>query len=66
MNLRKSIMLALAHHDMRQKDLAQKMEMSQAGITQLMSQTSCTAVMLERLAEAFDMKVSEFVALGED
>ncbi len=66
MNLRKSIMIALAHHDMRQKDLAEKMSMSPAGITQLMSQTSCTAVMLERLASAFDMKVSEFVALGED
>lgn len=66
MNLRKSIKQALLNKDMSQKDLAIKLDMRETSMSQLAAQTSCTGATLQKLAAAFDMKVSEFVALGED
>ena len=66
MNLRKSVMIALAQRDMKQRDLAEKVGMSQGSMSQLLGQTSCTGATLVKLADAFGVKVSEFVALGED
>lgn len=66
MNLRKSIKMCLAEKGMAQKDLAEKLGMSQTSMSQLAAQKSCTGATLQKLADAFDMKVSEFVALGED
>lgn len=66
LNLRKSIKTALAQRDMSQKALAEKLGMRETSISQLAAQTSCTGATLQKLAEAFEMKVSEFVALGED
>lgn len=66
MNIRKSVMIALAQRDMKQKDLAEQLGMSQGSMSQLLSQTSCTGATLQKLAGAFDMKVSEFVAIGEE
>lgn len=66
MNLRKSVMLALASKEMMQKDLAKQLGMSQGSMSQLVNQKSCTGATLQKLAGAFDMKVSEFVKLGED
>lgn len=66
MNLRKSVMILLAQRDMKQKDLADQLGMSQGSMSQLLGQTSCTGATLQKLADAFDMKVSEFIKLGED
>ena len=66
MNLRKSAMVAMAQRDMKQKDLADLLGMSRGSMSQLLGQTSCTGATLQKLAGAFGMKVSEFVALGED
>ena len=66
MNLKKSVMVALAQRGLKQKDLADKVGMSQGSMSQLVGQTSCTGATLMKLAKAFDLKVSEFVALGED
>lgn len=66
MNLRKSVMIAMAQRDMKQKDLADQIGMSQGSMSQLLGQTSCTSATLQKLANAFDMKVSDFVKLGED
>lgn len=66
MNLRKSVMLALASKEMMQKDLAKQLGMSQGSMSQLVNQKSCTGATLQKLAGAFGMKVSEFVKLGED
>lgn len=66
MNLRKSIKVALAQRGMEQKALAEQLSMSQSSMSQLAAQQSCTAATLQKLANAFGMKVSEFVALGED
>jgi len=66
MNFRRSLKLALAKQDMTQKALAEKLGMRETSMSQLAAQTSCTGVTLQKIAKAFDMKVSEFVALGED
>lgn len=66
MNLRRSIKTALAQRDMTQKALAEKLGMLETSISQLAAQKSCQGSTLVKLAEAFGMKVSEFVALGED
>ena len=66
MNVRKSVMILLAQRDMKQKDLADQLGMSQGSMSQLLSQTSCTGATLQKLADAFDMKVSDFIKLGED
>lgn len=66
MNLRKSIKVALAQRNMEQKALAEQLHMSQSSMSQLAKQESCTGATLQKLADAFGLKVSEFVALGED
>lgn len=66
MNFRRSLKLALAQRDMTQKALAEKLKMRETSMSQLAAQTSCTGATLQKIAEAFDMKVSEFIALGED
>lgn len=66
MNLRKSIKVALAQRGISQKSLADQIGMSETGISQLAAQKSCTGATLQKLATAFDLKVSEFIALGED
>lgn len=66
MNFRRSLKLALAQRDMTQKALAEQLGMRETSMSQLAAQTSCTGATLQKIAEAFDMKVSEFVALGED
>lgn len=66
MNLRKSIKTALAQRDMSQKALATKLGMLETSLSQLAAQKSCTGATLQKLADAFGLKVSEFIALGED
>lgn len=66
MNFRRSLKLALAQRGMTQKALAEKLGMRESSMSQLAAQTSCTGATLQKIADAFDMKVSEFIALGED
>jgi transcriptional regulator with XRE-family HTH domain len=66
MNLGKSINVARAKHGLKAKELAERLGMTQTSLSQLSAQTSCTGATLQKLAAAFDMKVSEFIALGED
>lgn len=66
MNLRKSIKVALAQRGMEQKALAAQLKMSQSSMSQLAAQESCTGATLQKLADAFGLKVSEFISLGED
>lgn len=66
MNFRKSLKLALIQRDMSQKALAEKLGMRETSMSQLAAQKSCTGATLQKIADAFGMKVSEFIALGED
>lgn len=65
MNVGKSIKVALAQRGMTQKALAEQLGMSQSSMSQLAAQESCTGATLNKLAAAFGIPVSEFVAIGE-
>lgn len=66
MNIGKSIKVALAKKDMNQQDLAEKMKVSKPYVSQLAGREHAGMGTVVLLADAFDMKVSDFVALGED
>lgn len=65
MNIGKSIKVALALKQMRSKDLAQALGVTQPTVSSMCVRVTASGDMLMRLAESFGMKVSEFVALGE-
>lgn len=66
MNLGVSIKVALAKRGMSHKALADEMGMLQSSLSQMIARGSCPTQTLEKLAGVFGMKVSEFLALGED
>lgn len=67
MNLAKSIKLALIEKGMTQAQLATKVESKPAYISNLATgRSNLQGEMLKKVAAAFDMKVSDFVRLGED
>ncbi len=66
MNVGKSIKVALAMREMNQQDLAVKMDVSKPYVSQLAGKQHAGIGTVTLLAEAFGMKVSEFLALGED
>ena len=65
MNLKRSIAINLAKNDLTQQELARKIGVTQAQISGLVVRGTCTTNTLERLAAAFNMTVSEFIAVGE-
>ena len=66
MNVGKSIKVALAKKDMNQQDLAAKLKVSKPYVSQLAGKEHAGMGTVVLLADAFDMKVSEFLSLGED
>ena len=66
MNVGKSIKVALAKREMRSGDLAKILGVTPQTVSTMSGRATCTGQMLIHLAQSFDMKVSEFVALGED
>lgn len=66
MDIGKSIKVALALKGMRSKELAQALGVTQPTVSTMCYRATSSGHMLIRLADAFGMKVSEFVALGED
>ena len=65
MNLKKSVTVARAINDMTQKDVAEKMEVSPQYLSLVLNRGDCTTCLLCEMAGAFNLKVSEFIALGE-
>lgn len=66
MNLAKSLKIALIERDMKAKDLAAQMGVSQTYVSYLATGRKTTTVeKMTQIAELLDYKVSEFVALGE-
>lgn len=62
----KSIQIALVKQDMTRADLVSKAKVTNSYLSRVIkNQVSPTIVTVERLASAFDMSVSEFIALGE-
>lgn len=66
MNLKKSITTALENEGRTSRWLINKLGMHEASYYRMLSLNSTRMATLEILASVFGMKVSEFVALGED
>lgn len=66
MNVGKSLKVALAKKGMRQNELAEKLKVSRQWIGKLANAERAGMGSIEILAATFDMKVSEFLSLGED
>ena len=66
MNVGKSIKVALAKKDMSQAALAKKMGLTHTWVSALANKPKASTATIEALALQFDMKVSEFLALGEE
>jgi len=65
MNVGKSIKVASAQREVDTRWLSEQLHVSITRINTLKSNTHCNTKLLERIAEAFEMTVSDFVALAE-
>ena len=66
MNIGRSIRIAAAMRDMRQKDFAAAAGVSTVTVTEIITgKRLCSQSVLEKLSAAAEMKCSEFIALGE-
>jgi transcriptional regulator with XRE-family HTH domain len=66
MNVGKSIKVALAQKCMSQAELAKRMGLTHTWVSALANKPKASTATIEALAAQFDMKVSDFVRLGED
>ena len=66
MNVGKSLKIALAMNGIKQSDLAAKVGMTTVWTSRLANSEKAGMGSVEMLAKALDMKVSEFLALGEE
>lgn len=66
MNVGKSLKMALAKRGMNQTQLAKQMNCTRVWVGRLANSQSASGPTIEQLANALDMKVSDFIALGED
>lgn len=66
MNAAKSMKIAMAQREINQTQLAEKIGITQGALSALASRKNWNAESMQKVAKALGMKVSEFVALGED
>lgn len=66
MNVGKSLRIALASKGMKQIELAEKMGISRQHVSNWTRRQGINKKNLDALCQALDMKLSEFIALGED
>lgn len=65
MNLKKSIKQACLNKEVTQKSIAENLGFSPTQLQVIMKRNSASTAMLLSIADAFGMKLSEFIALGE-
>ena len=65
MDISKSIEVCLKKKKWKQSDLAEKMGVSETAISGIKVRNTCHSQTLMGLASAFDLKVSKFIAAGE-
>ena len=65
MNVGKSIKICLAKNGMQGKELAPLMGVLPQHISRLANRKTCKGHVIDQLSHIFDMKSSEFIALGE-
>lgn len=66
MNFGKSIKVALAKAELNQRELAERMDVSHRFVNRMANADTARISTAEKFAKAFGMKVSEFLALGEE
>lgn len=66
MNPSKSMRIALAMKEWNQAQLAERAGISQPAVSSLANRAVWNTDSLQKIANAFGMKVSEFVALAEE
>jgi len=66
MNIGKSIELCLVINGISKGDLAKKLGVTPNTVTTLCKGKTCSGKALDSLCLVFNMKASDFVALGED
>jgi len=66
MDIGKSIRVAMAMRGLRGNQLAERLQVTAPTVSVMLSRTTCSGHTLQNLASIFGMRVSEFVALGED
>ena len=65
MDLGKSINISMAIASINQQGLSDKTGIAQTSISQMVARGTCHTDTLKKLSKAFDIKVSEFIARGE-
>lgn len=65
MNIKKSVKIALLNNDKDMWWLAERLGTTRPWASTLINKRSINQGNIEKLAAAFNMKVSEFIALGE-
>lgn len=66
MNVGKSIKVAMAMKGIKQNELARQLQVGDVYMSRLANSEHAGMGTVNKLAHTFGMKVSEFVALGED
>ena len=66
MDVGKSIRVAMAMRGIRNSELSERLQVTAATVSVMLSRSTCSGQTLQNLANTFGMKVSEFIALGED
>jgi len=66
MNVGKSVKIALAKRGTNQTRLAESLGVTAVWVNRLANSRSASMATVETLASAFNMKVSDFIALGEE
>ncbi len=65
MNLKKSLIIALAKNEKTGKELAENIGVTEGTITNMKQGRNQNMETVKKIAEYFEMSVSEFIALGE-
>lgn len=65
-NIGKSIKIGCAMSELTQRDLARQVDVHVATLNQIIKgKRQCRSDLMSRIADEFNMSVSEFIALGE-
>ena len=66
MNMRKSLRMAMAEHDLKSGELAAKLGVSVTQVSNWLRTGRISMRYMRLMCVIFEMKMSEFIALGED
>lgn len=65
MNIKKSLKTALIKENMKQKDLALMLDVSEQTLSSWLSRDKISSDRIKQISDVFNLKSSEFIAFGE-